>query len=240
MSPLPRRALLLALLAASTLACHTTSSQPAKKAYTFVFLVTGPKAKEKTPEENQSIMAGHLANIGRLADEGKLLIAGPFDKPVPDARLRGIFILDAPDIETARAWTRTDPGVQAGVFAVELAHFWTDAPLRRSFEAYRAETAELEKSGKKLGMGERVRGYAMILTQDGKRAEQALAAAHGGAKVVFEGDLDGSPRGTFLAILDVKDAAEAAALLGTEGVGEHDLVGWWSAKTVAVISKTAP
>jgi hypothetical protein len=37
----------------------------------------------------------------------------------------------------------------------------------------------------------------------------------------------------------VKDTAEAEALLGAGSVGDQDLVGWWSAKTVAEIAKKA-
>lgn len=184
-------------------------------------------------------MTEHLANMKRLSEDGKLLIAGPFAKPVPDDKLRGIFILDTPELATAKAWTQTDPGVQSGVFAVEIVTLRTDAPLNRSLELFRAETVEIEKSGKTPGLTDRIRPYAMILAKDGARAERAIESAHAEERVIFEGTLEGSPRGTFFAILDVKDTAEAETLLGAGSVGEQDLVGWWSAKTVAEIAKKA-
>jgi uncharacterized protein YciI len=240
MTHLPRRAFLLALLATSTLSCRTAPPAAPKKAYSLVFLVTGPDAAAKTSEENQTIMTGHMANMKRLSEDGKLLIAGPFAKPVPDDKLRGIFILDTPEMATAKAWTQTDPGVQAGVFTAEIVTFRTDAPLKRSLDLFRAETVAIEKSGKTPGLTDRIRPYAMILAVDGERAERAIQAAHAEEKVSFEGTLEGSSRGAFFAILDVKDTAEAEALLGAGSVGDQDLVGWWSAKTVAEISKTAP
>ncbi|HEV8112525.1 MAG TPA: YciI family protein [Planctomycetota bacterium] len=232
-----RLAFFLALLATSTLSCRAAPPANPKKAYSFVFLVTGPKAAEKTPEENRTIMTGHMANMKRLSEEGMLLIAGPFAKPTPDDQLRGIFILDTPEITTARAWVQTDPGVEAGAFAIEIVPFRTDAPLKRSLELFKAETAEIEKSGKPGGLTDRIRPYAMILAQDGERAERAIAKAHAEDRVIFAGNLEGSPRGSYLAILDVKDASEAEALLGSGSLGEKDLVGWWSAKTVAEIAK---
>jgi uncharacterized protein YciI len=239
MSHLPRRAFLLALLATSALSCRAEPPAAPKKAYSLVFLVTGPDAAAKTSEENQSIMTGHMANMRRLSEDGKLLIAGPFAKPVPDEKLRGIFILDTPEMATAQAWTATDPGVQAGVFAVEIVPLRTNAPLKRSLDLFRAETEEIAKSGKTPGLTDRIRPYALILAKDGERAERAIKSANAEEKVIFEGELEGSPRGTFFAILDVKDTAEAEALLGAGSVGDQDLVGWWSAKTVAEIAKKA-
>src|SRR5262245_55545642 len=111
---LPRRAALLALLLVPAIGCKSAAAGVQKKSYTLVFLVTGPNSATIDAEKKKEIFAGHMANIRRLADEDKLLIAGPFGKEKPDPSLRGIFILDTPDLETARAWTSTDPGVQAG------------------------------------------------------------------------------------------------------------------------------
>ena len=48
------------------------------KMYVLCILKTGPKDAEIKGEERNKIFAGHFANIGRLADEGKLAVAGPF------------------------------------------------------------------------------------------------------------------------------------------------------------------
>jgi len=61
-----------------------------------------------------------LKNITRLAEEGKLIIAGPF---LDDQPLRGIFIFDVTTIEEARLLTLTDPAIKAGTLVMEL-HPW--------------------------------------------------------------------------------------------------------------------
>lgn len=77
---------------------------------------------ESTPE-TQKIQAGHMANIQRLAGEGKLLLAGPM---ADDGDLRGIFVFKAASLEEAQALVATDPAVQAGRLRVEL-HPWYSA-----------------------------------------------------------------------------------------------------------------
>lgn len=48
-----------------------------------------------------------MKNIGRLADEGKLIVAGPF---LDNQEIRGIYIFNVSSIEEAKALTETDPG----------------------------------------------------------------------------------------------------------------------------------
>ncbi|HEX6641293.1 MAG TPA: hypothetical protein VF215_09275, partial [Thermoanaerobaculia bacterium] len=48
------------------------------KMYVLCILKTGPKDAEIQGDQRKEIFAGHFANIGRLADEGKLAVAGPF------------------------------------------------------------------------------------------------------------------------------------------------------------------
>ncbi len=48
-----------------------------------------------------SIFKGHMANINKLAAEGKLVVAGPLGKN--DKNYRGIFIFDVDNVEAAKA-----------------------------------------------------------------------------------------------------------------------------------------
>jgi uncharacterized protein YciI len=55
-----------------------------------------------------------------MADEGTLLIAGPF---MDDQEIRGIYIFDVRTLEEAEALTATDPAIKAGRLIMEL-HPW--------------------------------------------------------------------------------------------------------------------
>ncbi|MBX2961191.1 MAG: hypothetical protein KF687_01690 [Cyclobacteriaceae bacterium] len=60
-----------------SLVCFWSSAQSSR--YTFVFLNTRTDKAELPKEEVDKLMQGHMANITRLASEGKLIAAGPFD-----------------------------------------------------------------------------------------------------------------------------------------------------------------
>lgn len=88
-----------------------------QNSYTFVFLNNKPDKKELPKEEVDKIMQGHMDNINRLAKEGKLLVAGPFEGG------GGIFIFNTTSVEEAKEWLSTDPGVQANRWNVEVLPF---------------------------------------------------------------------------------------------------------------------
>ena len=48
------------------------------KMYVLVILKTGTASFDK--KKTDSLFQGHMANIGRLANEGKLIVAGPLKK----------------------------------------------------------------------------------------------------------------------------------------------------------------
>lgn len=84
-----------------------------EKKYTLVFLHKKPDADHLEKDKLEKLMAGHMANIQRLAKEGKLLAAGPFEGG------GGIFIFKSPVIEEVKGWVSSDPGVQAQRWNVE-------------------------------------------------------------------------------------------------------------------------
>lgn len=85
----------------------------------FVMLVKGPDRTQDSATA-EKIQAAHIANIERLAKEGKLLVAGPF---MDDTDWRGIFIMKCKDKEECEALVRTDPAIAAGRLAAEI-HPW--------------------------------------------------------------------------------------------------------------------
>jgi len=97
------------------------------KMYVLCILKTGPKDAEITGKARDDIFAGHFANIGNLAEQGKLAVAGPFGKN--DRAYRGLYIFNVPTIEEAEKLVVLDPAVKAGVFVPELTLWYASAGL---------------------------------------------------------------------------------------------------------------
>ena len=88
-----------------------------RSGYVFGLLVRGPKSTREQTEETKKIQEGHMANINRLAETGKLVLAGPF---VEGGDRRGVFIFKVDSMSEAQALTDTDPAVIAGRLKVVL------------------------------------------------------------------------------------------------------------------------
>jgi uncharacterized protein YciI len=86
----------------------------AQMPYTFIFLNKKTDADQLPKEEISKIMEGHMANMGLLANEGKLVAAGPFNGG------GGIFIMKTSNIDEAKSWISTDPGIKARRWNVEM------------------------------------------------------------------------------------------------------------------------
>lgn len=88
--------------------------------YQFGLLRKGPNHGQGTKEEGEKIQAGHMANIQRMAQLGKLMAAGPMGD---NGDLRGIFLFKT-TAEEARALAAEDPAIKGGRLVLEL-HPWT-------------------------------------------------------------------------------------------------------------------
>lgn len=95
------------------------------KHYVIAFLKKG-YTQIKDSVQRQQLQTAHLKNIMRLADEGKLIVAGPF---LDDQPLRGIFIFNVETVEEARALAATDPAIKAGTLQMELHPWYGSAAL---------------------------------------------------------------------------------------------------------------
>jgi uncharacterized protein YciI len=93
-------------------------SMPVKMSTAYLgFLRRGPKwTPEKTPA-TEELQKAHMANINRLAETKKLVVAGPFGGNGP---LRGIFVFRVDSLDEAKQLAETDPAVQAGRLAIEM------------------------------------------------------------------------------------------------------------------------
>lgn len=109
----------------SVFASKLSSDNFGMKPYVLAFLKKGPNRNQDSVTAAQ-LQTAHLENIVRMANEGKLVLAGPF---MDDGEVRGIYIFDVKTVEEARALTATDPAVKAGRLAMELHPWYGSAAL---------------------------------------------------------------------------------------------------------------
>ena len=96
------------------------------KKYVLVILKTGSNTTA-TKAENDTAFAGHMANMGKLVKENKLIVAGPLGKN--DKNYRGIFILNVKTIDEAKQILATDPAVKANLLDADLFEWYGSAAL---------------------------------------------------------------------------------------------------------------
>lgn len=102
------------------------ADQYGMKRYVLVMLKTGSNKRDRK-ETVDSLFAGHMKNIGRLADEGKLVVAGPLRKN--DKTYRGIFILNVKTKDEALALLDSDPAIKEKLLVPELYEWYGSAAL---------------------------------------------------------------------------------------------------------------
>jgi uncharacterized protein YciI len=96
------------------------------KSYTLVMLKTGSGNIEDKARVD-SLFRGHLDNIGRLAEAGELIVAGPLGKN--SNNYRGIYIFDEPDKAKVAELLLTDPAIKADLLAYDIYSWYGSAAL---------------------------------------------------------------------------------------------------------------
>jgi len=104
------------------------------KSYTFVILKTGSQTEPDNDKRN-ALFRGHLDNIGKLVEAGKMVIAGPLGKN--DLSYRGIFVLNTSDVEEAKTLLASDPAIAAGLLDYEVMNWYGSAALPAYIETHR-------------------------------------------------------------------------------------------------------
>ncbi|QSW87897.1 hypothetical protein J0383_16670 [Flavobacterium endoglycinae] len=110
-----------------TLAKSLHADEYGMKKYVFCLLKSGTNTTA-SKEETQKLFEGHMANINKLAKEGKLVVAGPFIKN--DRNYRGIYIFNVETIDEAKSLVATDPAIKANLLEAELTPWYSSAALQ--------------------------------------------------------------------------------------------------------------
>ncbi len=97
------------------------------KSYFLIILKSGTNITADK-ELIQSSFRGHLDNISRLVDEGKIVVAGPLGKN--EEKYRGIFILNnMANEDEAKELLKTDPAIKNGLLDYEIYSWYGSAAL---------------------------------------------------------------------------------------------------------------
>jgi uncharacterized protein YciI len=96
------------------------------KSYIFVMLTTGDSIINDK-KVRDSIFGGHMANMIRMEEMGKLVLAGPFHDN--DNGWEGIFVLNTIDLEEAKLLLQSDPAIANHLITPVFAKWYGSAAM---------------------------------------------------------------------------------------------------------------
>jgi uncharacterized protein YciI len=165
------------------------SSAAATTCYYVAFLRSDPARKVLTNEEGEKLQAVHMANIHKMADDGVLVSAGPFDDT--PRTISGIFIFKVDSLERAREIAVKDPTVVEHRNTIDV-HAW-DGPA-----GIGEEYTRLHKLDPKMPENMQVHPLVMLFRAKAGELPQEVMAAHRQylAKLRAEGKLSAAGRVT--------------------------------------------
>ena len=98
----------------------TTVYTEEMKRFWLVLLQKGPNRNQDSISAGK-IQAAHIANINRLAKEGKIIMAGPIGV---EGDLRGIFLMNCADSTEVENFVKTDSAVITGRLIMKYYPWW--------------------------------------------------------------------------------------------------------------------
>lgn len=230
---------ILTLIAAVVLTGQCALAQDAQtngtSRYYVAFLRPDPARKPLTKDEGERIQTAHMANIHKMAEEGVLVSAGPFeDTPLT---ISGIFIFKVNSLEQAQEIALKDPTVVEHRNTIDV-HAW-DGPA-----GIGVEYARLHKLDPKTPENMQVHPFCMIFEKAGDVPE-ALMTAHAAyvrklkadGKLSAAGRVNGEVGLAGLVVFKVIPMEEAQKLLMDDpavkaGAFRVEFHHWWSSDHV--------
>lgn len=109
----------------STLAAKVGADERGMRMYTLVLLTAGPR-KDIPKAERDSLFQGHMANIGRMAKAGQLVLAGPFEE---NPTYAGLYVFTTPTIAETEPLLYSDPAIAGGALAYQMYEWYGSAAV---------------------------------------------------------------------------------------------------------------
>ena len=209
------------------------------KEYRIVFIRTGP-ATDIPSEEQREAFQGHFTNMRRMAEEGDLLIAGPFGDPRPDPMHRGLWIFDTDSDEKALELAATDPPGQLGIFVFESVPLITDDKLRECMrletEAKARHAADPETAGEWMGREYRI---GMIETSEDGAPQRIEGIVLGATLRGVEENPETDGVDHHFVILAAASDDEAREILTKAGCNADawSLTGWYATTSIMELAE---
>jgi uncharacterized protein YciI len=222
-------------LIAGLLLWAQVSGAPAQSdLYQVVFIRPDPARKTLSKEDGERLQAAHMANIHKMADNGILMAAGPFDdEPIT---ISGIFVMKAGSVEQAQKIAEQDPTVLAHRNTVDT-HAWR-GPAGIGVEYFR-----LHKEHPETPDSMQARPLCLIYRNAGwneksKAAHESfLNQLRNERKLGAAGGIEGRDALIGMVIFQVMPVKEAEKLLAEDpavksGAVRAEFHQWWSADHV--------
>lgn len=104
------------------------------KSYVLAILKAG---SNESKDENylNTVFRGHMENIGRMAADGKLALAGPFG--ANNKNYRGVYIFNVKTVAEAEELIKTDPAIEQKVLEAELYEWYGSAAIATHLDVHK-------------------------------------------------------------------------------------------------------
>lgn len=152
--------ILLALAAVPVAGREARTPEPETVRYRLGLLVRGPGWTPGRTPQADSVQAGHMANIGRMAEHGALLVAGPF---LNGGDLRGVFVF-RPGDDPLDSLMAGDPAIAARRLECRL-YPWIAPPGLG--DGYRQHAEEVARTG--VGKADSMVSFGWVMLQRGPK-----------------------------------------------------------------------